>query len=358
MFLEFLYPLHSDYIFFNVFRYITFRAFGGLLTSLLIYLMLGKLFIAYLRNWQLTQWIREEGPQSHQVKSGTPTMGGILIVASVVISTLLWGNLRNLSLWSVLFLLISYALIGLADDLMKIRSKSNQGLSGRMKLLLQGMVALGVAVWLLQVVEIDTRLAVPFFKSFQPELTFWYIPFAVLVIVGASNAVNLTDGLDGLAAMPSIVAFATYALLAYIAGHIQLANYLQVPYLASAGELTVFCTCIAGAGIGFLWFNTYPAEIFMGDVGSLPLGGTLGLVSLHTKNELLLVIVGGIFVMEAVSVITQVVSFKLTGKRIFRMAPIHHHFELKGWPEPKVIVRFWIISFVLAMIALSTLKLR
>jgi phospho-N-acetylmuramoyl-pentapeptide-transferase len=285
-------------------------------------------------------------------------MGGILIIFSITFSTLLWGNLRNVSVMCVLGLLLLYAAIGLADDIIKIRNQSNKGLSGRMKLLLQGIVAAGFAYWLWSGMGIDTSLSVPFIKKFQPELGLWYIPFAVLVIVGASNAVNLTDGLDGLAAMPTIVAFATYALLAYAVGHAQIANYLQIPHIASSGELAVFCGGVIGAGIGFLWFNTYPAEVFMGDVGSLSLGGALGFVSLFTKNELLLVIVGGIFVLEALSVITQVFSFKLTGRRIFKMAPLHHHFELKGWPEPKVIVRFWIISFILAMIALSTLKLR
>lgn len=358
MFYEFLYPLHDEHILFNVFRYITFRSFGSLITSLAIYLIFGKIFIARLRSWQATQFIREDGPQSHQVKTGTPTMGGVLIIIAITISTFLWGNLHSIPVLCVLALLLLFAGIGLADDLMKIRGKTNQGLSGRMKLLLQSSIAAGFAVWLLYGHGLDTSLSVPFVKTFQPELSFWYIPFAVLVIVGASNAVNLTDGLDGLAAMPTIVAFATYAFIAYAVGHAQIAGYLQLPHIVDAGELAVLCGAVIGAGIGFLWFNTYPAEIFMGDVGSLSLGGALGFVSLFTKNELLLAIVGGIFVLEALSVITQVVSFKLTGRRIFRMAPLHHHFELKGWPEPKVIVRFWIISFILAMIALSTLKLR
>lgn len=358
MLLEFLYPLHSEHIIFNVFRYITFRAFGGLMTALILYLALGKVLIARLRSWQFTQYIRDEGPEHHQVKTGTPTMGGMLIIGAIAISTLLWGNLRNPNVVGILILLVTFAAIGLLDDVLKIRGRTNQGLSGRMKILLQAGAATGFALWLCGGLEIDTRLVVPFFKTIQPELSIWYVPFAVLVIVGASNAVNLTDGLDGLATMPTIVAFATYGLFAYIAGHFKIADYLQIPHLLPAGELTVFCTIVIGACIGFLWFNTYPAEIFMGDVGALSLGAALGAVSLFTKNELLLVIVGGVFVLEALSVITQVVSFKLTGKRIFRMAPLHHHFELKGWPEPKVIVRFWIISFIMAMIALSTLKLR
>jgi len=358
MFYEFLYPLASEHIIFNVFRYITFRTFGGLITAMAIYLIFGKLFIAKLRSLQATQFVRDDGPEHHQVKTGTPTMGGLLMIISIALSTLLWGNLHSTPVLGVLVLTVAYAGIGLADDLMKVRSKSNNGLSGRMKLLLQAIIAGGFAIWLWGGMHIDTSLTVPFFKTFRPELGPWYILFAILVIVGASNAVNLTDGLDGLAAMPCIVAFGTYAFLAYIAGNIQLADYLQLPYMAGTGELSVFCGTVVGAGIGFLWFNTYPAEVFMGDVGSLSLGGALGLLALFTKHELLLVIVGGIFVLEALSVITQVISFQLTGKRIFRMAPIHHHFELKGWAEPKVIVRFWIVSFILAMIALSTLKLR
>lgn len=357
MFYE-LYLANPEKIIFNVFRYITFRSFGGLMTALTIYLFLGKYFIAKLRRFQFTQWIRTEGPESHKTKTGTPTMGGTLIIIAIVVSTLLWGNLRNLPVWSILLLLILYAAIGLADDLKKIRGKTNQGLSGKTKLLLQGTVALAFALWLWKGLSIDTSLVVPFFKGLQPLLDYWYIPFAVLVIVGASNAVNLTDGLDGLAAMPIVVSFATYTLLAYAVGHFQIAQYLQLPHQAVTGELAIFCASVVGAGIGFLWYNAYPAEVFMGDVGALSLGGALGLVSLFTKQELLLVIVGGIFVLEALSVITQVISFKSTGRRIFRMAPIHHHFEMKGWKEPKVIVRFWIISFILAMIALSTLKLR
>ena len=358
MFYEFLYPLASEHIIFNVFRYITFRTFGGLLTAMAIYLIFGRLFIAKLKSLQATQTVRDEGPDHHQVKTGTPTMGGILMIASIAISTLLWGNLHSVPVLCVLLLTLLYAAIGLIDDLKKVRSGSNTGLSGRMKLFLQIIIAAGFSYWLWQGADFSTSLSVPFFKAFHPDLGPWYIGFAILVIVGASNAVNLTDGLDGLAAMPSIVAFATYAFFAYIAGHVQLADYLQLPYIPSAGELSIFCGSVVGAGIGFLWFNTYPAEVFMGDVGSLSLGGALGFVALATKHELLLVIVGGIFVLEALSVITQVISFQLTGKRIFRMAPLHHHFELKGWPEPKVIVRFWILSFILAMIALSTIKLR
>ncbi len=358
MLFEWLYPLHAEHIIFNVFRYITFRTFGSLVTALAIYLFLGRYFIARLRNWQMTQYIRDEGPQSHQTKTGTPTMGGILILISITISTILWGNFSSIPTWCTLGVLLLYGAIGLWDDLTKVRGKNNQGLTGRMKLILQVLTAAGFAIWLWRGMHIDTSLSVPFIKTFRPELGAWYVLFAILVVVGASNAVNLTDGLDGLATMPSIVAFATYAFLAYAAGHSLIAEYLQIPHLAGGGELAVFCGAVVGAGIGFLWYNAYPAEVFMGDVGSLALGGALGMVSIFTKNELLLMIIGGIFVLEALSVITQVISFKLTGRRIFRMAPLHHHFELKGWAEPKVIVRFWIISFILAMVALSTLKLR
>ena len=264
----------------------------------------------------------------------------------------------NLSVWLILGLFAAYAAIGFCDDWRKIRYGSAKGLPGRYKLLFQILVAAAVSFLLIQYFNPDTRLSLPFFKAVRPDLGIWYLLFAVFVIVGASNAVNLTDGLDGLASGPSISAFLTFMILAYLAGHSKISTYLQIPYIPGGGELAIFCGAIVGALIGFLWFNTYPAEIFMGDVGSLPIGGALGFAALATKNEFLLVIIGGIFVLEAVSVMTQVASFKLTGKRIFRMAPVHHHFELKGWDEPKIIVRFWIISFILSLIALSTLKLR
>ncbi len=359
-----LYPLAEEQILFNVFKYITFRTFGALLTALVIYFILGKFQIRFLQKWQVTQTIREDGPKSHLVKKGTPTMGGLLILFATFVSVLLWMDLESIFVWLGLGIFLSYALIGFYDDYRKIRYGSSKGLAGRYKLLLQILSATVVCATLMSVLRsvdpmgLGTDLSIPFFKTLRPDLGLWYLPFAVLVIVGASNAVNLTDGLDGLATGPSVTAFLTYMVLAYVAGHVKIAGYLQIPHIPGAGELAVYCAAVVGALIGFLWFNTYPAEIFMGDVGSLPLGGALGYAALVTKNEILLMIVGGIFVLEAVSVMTQVLSFKLTGKRIFRMAPIHHHFELKGWEEPKIIVRFWILSFVLALVALSTLKLR
>lgn len=360
MFHQFLYPLaiSQNEIFFNVFKYITFRTFGALLTSLVLYFLLGGAQIRFLRKWQLTQSIRKDGPQSHLGKAGTPTMGGILIFFCTLVSVLLWMDFSNLSVWLVLVLFAALASIGFYDDFRKIRYGSSRGLPGRYKFLLQVISATVVSLLLISFFAPDTRLSVPFFKEVRPDLGWWYLPFAIFVIVGASNAVNLTDGLDGLAAGPSIMAFTTYMVLAYLSGHIKIAGYLQIPFIPGGGELSIFCGAVIGALVGFLWYNTHPAEIFMGDVGSLPLGGALGYVALVTKNEFLLVIVGGIFVMETVSVVTQVASFKMTGKRIFKMAPVHHHFELKGWEESKVIVRFWIISFILSLVALSTLKLR
>lgn len=353
-----LYPLADQNILFNVFKYITFRAFGALVTSLFLYFLLGRLQILILQRWQVTQMIRDDGPKSHLEKAGTPTMGGLLILFCVTVSTLVWMNFSSLFVWLSLILFASYALVGFWDDYRKLRYGSAKGLPGRYKLILQFGFAGLAAILLYSYTPLESRLAFPFFKTIQPDLGWWYVPFALLVVVGASNAVNLTDGLDGLASGPLVMSYITYAVLAYLAGNVKIAGYLQIPYIVGVGELTVFCTATIGALMGFLWFNTYPAEIFMGDVGSLPLGGSLGLVALMTKNEVLLMIVGGVFVLEAVSVIGQVISFKLTGKRIFRMAPIHHHFELKGWEEPKIIVRFWIISFVLSLVALSTLKLR
>ena len=352
------YPLSEEQILFNVFKYITFRTFGALMTALFLYFLLGGRQIRFLRRWQVGQTIRAEGPKSHYEKAGTPTMGGLLILSWTLAPVLLWMDFANIAVWMTLLLYISYALIGFYDDFRKVRDGSSNERPGRYKLLLQVAAATLVSVILLRFFLPDMRLSVPFFKEARPDLGLWYLPFAVFVIVGASNAVNLTDGLDGLASGPSIVAFTSFMILVYLAGHSKIAGYLQIPYIAGVGELSIFCGAVIGALIGFLWFNAYPAEIFMGDVGSLPLGGALGTLAVATKNEFLLVIIGGIFVLETVSVVTQVASFKLTGKRIFRMAPIHHHFELKGWQEPKIIVRFWIISFILALVALSTLKLR
>jgi phospho-N-acetylmuramoyl-pentapeptide-transferase len=308
---------------------------------------------------QIGQYIREEGPESHQIKAGTPTMGGTLIVFSIVVTTLLWSNLSNPYIWIILLVTVCYAFIGFVDDYLMQIKKRNLGLTARGKLLLQTLVAL-IAGWLFYLCpDFDTRLTLPFFKQISPDLHIFYIFFAAFVIVATSNAVNLTDGLDGLAIGPVIVASVTYMIFAYVTGHVKIAQYLQIHYAAGSGEATVFCGVLAGAGLGFLWFNAYPAQVFMGDVGSLSLGAAIGSLAVVTKQELMLVLVGGLFVMEALSVIFQVGFFKLTnGRRIFRMAPLHHHFELKGWPEPKVIVRFWIISIALALLSISTLKLR
>ena len=354
-----LYPLHTDFAIFNVFRYITFRTIYACLTAFLICFILGPWVIRKLRALQIGQYIREEGPKHHNIKAGTPTMGGSLIVFSIVVSTLLWANLGNPYIWIILFVVISYGLIGFVDDWLMQIKKRNMGLSARQKLLLQTVAALmaGVFFWICP--DFDTRLTLPFFKNVSPDLGWGYIFFAAFVIVGTSNAVNLTDGLDGLAIGPVIVVAVTYMIFAYVTGHVKIANYLQINYAAGSGEACVFCGVLAGAGLGFLWFNAYPAQVFMGDVGSLSLGAVIGTLAVVTKQEIMLVLVGGLFVMEALSVILQVGFFKITkGRRIFRMAPLHHHFELKGWPEPKVIVRFWIISIALALLSLSTLKLR
>ncbi|MDR3604080.1 MAG: phospho-N-acetylmuramoyl-pentapeptide-transferase [Syntrophaceae bacterium] len=358
MLYHFLYPLNADLILFNVFRYISFRAIMATLTALMISFLLGKPLIDYLREFQIGQMIRDDGPQTHLEKSGTPTMGGVLILFAMTFSCLLWARLDNIYVWVVLGVTLSYGAIGFLDDYLKICRQSPKGLSGKQKLGLQLLIGGLVGFFLWMDPSFRTTLAVPFFKHVQPDLGFWYPVFAALVIAGASNAVNLTDGLDGLAIGPVMICGATYLLFAYVAGHLKLAQYLQVPYIPGSGELCVVCGAMLGAGMGFLWYNAYPAEVFMGDVGSLSLGGFLGAVAVVTKHEILLAIAGGVFVIEAVSVILQVASFKATGKRIFNMAPIHHHFELKGWPEPKVIVRFWILSIVFALMAMSTLKLR
>ncbi|HOW57599.1 MAG TPA: phospho-N-acetylmuramoyl-pentapeptide-transferase [Smithellaceae bacterium] len=359
MIYDLLYPLHSYFTFFNVFRYITFRTIYATITALLICFIVGPWLIRKLQNLQIGQNIRSDGPQSHLTKKGTPTMGGILIVFAVTVSTLLWANLSVIYVWLLLLVTIGYGLIGFFDDYRKFTGASSKGLSGRFRLLAEIIIALFVSIVLYMKAGFGSQITIPFLKTVLPDLGWGYVALSTFIIVGAANAVNLTDGLDGLATGPSIICFATYVLFAYFAGHIKLANYLQIPYVAGAGELAVCCGALVGATIGFLWFNSYPAEIFMGDVGSLSLGGALGAVAIITKQEILLAIVGGIFVIETFSVIFQVGYFKMTGgKRIFRMAPIHHHFELKGWAEPKVIVRFWIISILLALMAISTLKLR
>lgn len=353
-----LYPLHTKFSLFFVFKYITFRTIYATITALLISFLLGPWMIERLQRLQLGQNIRKLGPESHFKKEGTPTMGGALIITAIVIPTLLWADLTNLYVWLTLLVTLGYGAIGGVDDLLKVRKKNSDGLSPRQKMFWQLLIALAVGLVLCTATNFPTTLSVPFFKTVRPDLGWFYIPFAMLVIVGSSNAVNLTDGLDGLAIGPVIIAAGTYLIFAYLAGNANLATYLQITGVSGAGELSVLCGAMVGAGLGFLWFNSYPAQVFMGDIGSLALGGAIGTIAVITKHEIVLVIVGGIFVMEALSVIAQVTSFRLYGKRIFRMAPIHHHFELKGWPEPKVIVRFWIISIILALIGLSTLKLR
>jgi len=354
-----LFPLHGLFGGFNVFRYITFRSIGATVTAFLVVILCGQRFIALMRDRQIGQVVRTDGPASHFSKQGVPTMGGLLIILAVTLTTLLWADLYNHLVWLVLGITIWYGGIGAYDDYRKIKRQNSKGLSGRGKLLLQigGAALLG---WLLSAHQaFDGRVSLPFFKDVTPNLGEWYVLFAILVIVGASNAVNLTDGLDGLAAGPTVITAAVYLLFSYLAGHAVLSSYLQIPYVEGAGELSVFCGALVGASLGFLWFNAFPAQVFMGDVGSLALGGAMGTVAVMIKQEFLLALVGGIFVMEALSVIMQVGYFKVSGgKRIFLMAPFHHHFEKKGWQEPKVVVRFWIVSIILALVALATLKLR
>ena len=353
-----LYSLHTQFAAFNVFRYITFRALCAGLTALILSLALGPYFIKLLSRRQYGQMVRDDGPQSHLKKTGTPTMGGILILLTVTVSTVLWADLSNRYIWLVLGVMLGFGFIGWLDDYKKIKEHNSKGLSERHKMILQTLVA-GVMIYLTyEVFGLDRHLNVPFFRTWTPDLGWMYFVFAWFVLVGTSNAVNLTDGLDGLAIGPIISTSLTFAILAYLAGHVKLAEYLYIPHVKETGELAIVCVVMVCAGMGFLWFNTYPAQVFMGDVGSLGLGAAIGMVALLSKNELILVIVGGIFVLEAVSVITQRVSYKMTKKRVFRMAPIHHHFELSGWAEPQVTVRFWIISIVLAMLGLATLKLR
>ena len=352
------YPLAANVKLFNIFKYLTFRTIYAMITALIVCFVLGPWMIRKLESLQARQVIRTDGPESHLQKQGTPTMGGVIILAAIIIPTLLWADLTNQYIWLTLFITIGYGIIGFVDDYKKIVKKDTKGLSARQKMFWQILLAGSVAVYLFLSPGFSEQLFFPLFKKFHPDLWIWFIPFATLVIVGASNAVNLTDGLDGLAIGPVAINAATYMLFSYIAGHATLSAYLQIPRVVGAGELAVLCGAMVGAGLGFLWYNSYPAEVFMGDVGSLSLGGTLGTIAVLTKQEILLVIVGGIFVIEALSVIFQVGSYKYRGKRIFRMAPIHHHFELKGVAEPKIIVRFWIITIILALVAISTLKMR
>ncbi len=354
-----LYPLHTTFSSFNVFRYITFRTIYATITALLICFILGPWMIKKLQSLQIGQPIREDGPNSHLSKEGTPTMGGVLIIFATVISTFLWANLTVNYIWMILMVTIGFGLIGLMDDFRKLTNKSNKGISGKVRLTAEVIVALFVSMVLYYKAGFSSNITLPFFKTVLPDLGWGYVILSTFIMVGTANAVNLTDGLDGLAIGPAITCFLTYLFFAYFAGNIKISGYLQIPYVAGTGELAIFCGSMVGAGIGFLWYNAYPAQVFMGDVGSLSLGGALGGLAVMTKQEILLAIVGGIFVMETFSVIFQVGWFKVSnGKRIFRMAPIHHHFELKGWAEPKIIVRFWIISILLALVAISTLKLR
>jgi phospho-N-acetylmuramoyl-pentapeptide-transferase len=360
-------PLADDHQFFNLFRYISFRAAWAMVTALAICYTLFPWFIKYMKNRRMEQIIRKDGPQEHiENKVGTPTMGGLPMVLSITVSTLLWARLDQPVVWMALTVMLGYGLLGFIDDWKKVMFQSSDGLSGRWKLAGQFGIGGAVLAWGYLSGVISPELALPFLKNTSinfgtlgvPEFAWFYVVFGMIVLTGTSNAVNLTDGLDGLAIGPVMTSALTFSILAYIAGNTKFSGYLSVPYVAGAGELTVFAVAIVGAGLGFLWYNTYPAQIFMGDVGSLSLGGALGILAILTKNEILLVLVGGIFVLEAVSVILQVGSFKLRGKRIFAMAPIHHHYEKKGWSEPKIIVRFWIISILLALVALTTLKVR
>ncbi len=354
-------PLHTDIPVLNVVRYITFRTAAASLSALALSLALGPWMIRRLREFQIGQVIRQEGPQTHKAKAGTPTMGGLLILTAAVVPTLVWANLSSVYVWIAVFTTAAYGAIGFADDYLKIVRRDHHGLRPRYKMGWQIAVGIAVGVLLILLAQqnlYSTRLIFPFFKNLIPDLGWFYVPFAVFVLVAASNTVNLTDGLDGLAISTFAIAAATFTALAYVTGHRVLAEYLLLVRFAPAAELTVFCGALVGASLGFLWYNSYPAEIFMGDVGSLALGGALGTVAILIKQELLLGIVGGVFVLEGLSVIVQVASFKLTGQRVFRMAPLHHHFELAGWSEPKVITRFVIVAIVFALFSLTTLKLR
>jgi len=361
MLFHLLYPLHTLFSPLNVFRYITFRSAYAVVTALLVCFFFGPPLIRRLREFKIRQIIRHDGPQTHLTKSGTPTMGGLLIVAGIVVPTLLWASLKNRYVLIAVAVTLILGSLGFLDDYLHVVRKTPKGLLGRYKLLIQIAVGLVVGLILYQY-PIESRFAtattIPFVKNQVLDLGLFYIPFVALVITATSNAVNLTDGLDGLASGLTALAAASFAGLAYLSGHIRLAEYLNIPYILGAGELTIFCAAMFGASLGFLWYNTHPADVFMGDTGSLALGGALGTVAVILKKELLLFMVGGIFVAEALSVIIQVVSYKLRGRRVFRMAPLHHHFELRGWPESRVVVRFWIVGMLLALLSLSTLKLQ
>ena len=352
--------LSQYYSGFSAFQYLTLRSIMGILTALGISLVFGSRMIRVLTNLKMGQPIRDDGPQTHLAKTGTPTMGGALILVSIVLSTLLWADLSNSYVWLVLFVTLGSGLIGGYDDYLKLKEKNSKGLSSRWKYLGLSLVAILAVTYLYVTADTPevTTLFIPVFKDLQWQMGWLFIPWSYLVIVGTSNAVNLTDGLDGLAIMPTILVAAALGVFVYASGNIKISEYLHIPYIAGVGEIVVFCSAIFGAGLGFLWFNTYPAQVFMGDIGALSLGAALGIIAILIRQELVLLIMGGVFVMEAISVILQVGSYKLRGKRIFRMAPIHHHYELKGWAEPKIIVRFWIITIILVLIGLATLKIR
>ncbi len=354
---EYLQQYHSG---FNVFQYLTLRTILGTITALVLSLIIGPRMIRKLTSYKIGQQIRNDGPQSHLTKAGTPTMGGAMILVSVAISTLLWSDLHNRQMWIALCVTLLFGLIGGIDDYKKLVYGNSKGLSARAKYFWQTVFGVGAAVFIYDTAStpIETTLIMPFVKDVMLPLGWGFVVLAYLVIVGSSNAVNLTDGLDGLAIMPTVMVAGALGVFAYATGHVTFSNYLGIPYVAGVGEIAIFCGTLVGAGLGFLWFNTYPAQVFMGDVGALALGAALGVIAVLVRQELALLIMGGVFVMETVSVILQVGSFKLTGRRIFRMAPLHHHFELKGWPEPRVIVRFWIITVVLVLVGLASLKVR
>jgi phospho-N-acetylmuramoyl-pentapeptide-transferase len=346
----------------NLFRYLTFRAGASVVTAMIVCFLFGPAIIQWLKNKQgKGQPIRQDGPQSHLItKQGTPTMGGVMMLLAIGVATLLWADLSNRYVWVVLLVTLGYGFIGFVDDYLKVTRRSSGGLAGRLKLIAEITIAAGAAIWITDISSpnLSGMLAVPFFKDLLINLGVFYVPFAAFIMVGASNSVNLTDGLDGLAIVPVIIAAGVFVAIAYLIGNTVFANYLQVHYVAGAGELAIFCGAVVGAGLGFLWFNAPPAMVFMGDTGSLAMGGALGSVAVVTKHEIVLGLVGGLFVLETISVIVQVVSFKLTGKRVFRMAPLHHHYEEKGWAESTIVIRFWIIAMILAIAGLATLKLR
>ena len=345
---------------FRVFQYLTLRAILGALTALIISFIVGPVMIRKLTRKKIGQTIREDGPEAHLEKAGTPTMGGALILVAIAISTLLWADLENRYVWVVLLVTLGHGIIGFVDDYRKVMQRNTAGLSAKAKIFWQSVFALGAGTFLYMTAEVpaETQFIVPFFKDVMIEMGWFYVVVTYFVVVGTSNAVNLTDGLDGLAIMPTVMVAAALGIFAYLSGNIKFAEYLAIPYLPESGELIVFCAALVGAGLGFFWFNAYPAMVFMGDVGALALGAALGIVAILVRQEIVLMIMGGVFVVETISVIIQVVSFKMRGKRVFLMAPIHHHYELKGWPEPRIIVRFWIITFILVLIGLATLKLR